>query len=430
MRFHGPGRYVGAPVLLLFLLACQAKVPAAHTHPVDAAPRSGPERQTPRSLEELGTTDGAIAATNLLGQIRELERLLAADPSHVDRQAALAGHLSVRAQFLGLELADHDRVLALADALVSARPKDSRSFLVRAGARAALHRFAEARLDLEEARRLGASSARVDELSGSLALATGQLDEALARARARVTYRADVGSLGQLAVVLCEMGRHEEAGATFLQAQERVLDPSPFPVAWLYFQEGLMAERAGRPARARELYEAAHERLPAYASVTSHLAGVLFVTGEREAAVKLQRSIVSDDPEYIGQLAGFVAGHDAGEAATLRENARARFEALVATHPEAFADHAARFYLSAGADPRRALELAELNRAARTTGDSLELLIQAALAAKETRPACAVADRARAFPYLTPALLVAMSRAYSACDRPADAVDVVKHAGP
>src|ERR1700681_3472704 len=47
--------------------------------------------------------------------------------------------------------------------------------------------------------------------------------------------------------------------------------------------------------------------------------------------------------------------------------AGAGFEALLARHPLAFADHAAEFYLGAGANPERAWVLAEQNLAARPT---------------------------------------------------------------
>jgi hypothetical protein len=60
--------------------------------------------------------------------------------------------------------------------------------------------------------------------------------------------------------------------------------------------------------------------------------------------------------------------------------------------PLAFSDHAARFYLGVGRDPKRALELARINHKNRDTLDARALVVQAALAAGDTSAACAVVD--------------------------------------
>jgi hypothetical protein len=55
---------------------------------------------------------------------------------------------------------------------------------------------------------------------------------------------------------------------------------------------------------------------------------------------------------------------------------------LVAAHPEAFADHAAEFWLAAGADPMKALRLARINSGVRQTPRARDLLSQAVAAAQ------------------------------------------------
>jgi hypothetical protein len=47
------------------------------------------------------------------------------------------------------------------------------------------------------------------------------------------------------------------------------------------------------------------------------------------------------------------------EAEHWRCSAAARYDELVLRHPEAFVDHAARFWLTVGGDPQRALGLVE-----------------------------------------------------------------------
>src|SRR5437764_1239022 len=83
-----------------------------------------------------------------------------------------------------------------------------------------------------------------------------------------------------------------------------------------------------------------HERLPVYAPASAHLAAALVATGERERAIALLQAVAasSDDPEYWGQLAALVRDDE------LAQKAKRRYEALLRRHPQAFADHAARFF--------------------------------------------------------------------------------------
>jgi hypothetical protein len=130
----------------------------------------------------------------------------------------------------------------------------------------------------------------------------------------------------------------------------------------------------------------------------------------------------SDDPEYAGQLAELLASDNSenvkDEVKALRARAAARWDELLARHPEAFADHAARFYLGVGGAPARALPLAEKNLAARRTAESFALLVDAALAAGDVARACAAAESALAGDDLRSArLYVAAWRALSSCGR-------------
>ena len=91
----------------------------------------------------------------------------------------------------------------------------------------------------------------------------------------------------------------------------------------------------------------------------------------------------SDDPDYAAQLARVL--DDAGrakESCAWRKLAAARYDELVDRHPEAFADHAAEFWLTVGADPNKALRLAQMNVEARKTPRAYNLLSRA-FSAKE-----------------------------------------------
>ncbi|HUB05908.1 MAG TPA: hypothetical protein VMB50_02855, partial [Myxococcales bacterium] len=136
----------------------------------------------------------------------------------------------------------------------------------------------------------------------------------------------------------------------------------------------------------------------------------------------------SDDPEYEGQLANLLAqtGQDA-EAKTFRDKAAARFEELLKAHPEAFADHAARFYLDVEKDAKRAEQLALLNLGARQTRDAYELALDSSLGAKDVKKACEVADQAMAQLPKVERLRYLAGRAYQACGKPGEAA-ALKHA--
>jgi hypothetical protein len=123
--------------------------------------------------------------------------------------------------------------------------------------------------------------------------------------------------------------------------------------------------------------------VPAYVPALGHLAEVGAALGEREAAInRLRRlAVSSDDPEYAARLAGLLSeAGQAQEARQWRARAAARYDELMARHPAAFADHAAEFWLSAGADAQKALHLARQNLAIRQTPRAQALLHRVALA--------------------------------------------------
>jgi len=127
------------------------------------------------------------------------------------------------------------------------------------------------------------------------------------------------------------------------------------------------------------------------------------VLGHTDVAVALLEPLAqtSEDPDYAAQLARILG--DAGrveQARPWRERAAARYGELMARHPEAYADHAAEFWLAAGADPARALGYAERNLALRPTVRAWELVLRAARAKGDGARACAAANGAREAGYL------------------------------
>jgi tetratricopeptide (TPR) repeat protein len=136
--------------------------------------------------------------------------------------------------------------------------------------------------------------------------------------------------------------------------------------------------------------------LPDYAPAQGHLAEVEAALGETDSAIARPRplTITSDDPDYAAQLARILS--EVGrveEAREWRARAAARYDELLARHPEAFADHAAEFWLQTGADPHRALSLATMNLEVRRTPRAHELLFRAASAVEGARPGSLIPHR-------------------------------------
>lgn len=379
--------------------AREGGAPAKAASAAEARPRA-PQTRSPLSQAELPTTSGAIAMANLNAQVHGLSKRLDADPKSALIREELIGVLSTRAQFTG-RIADYERALSLSEEMVKESPERAEGYLARASGRAALHRFEDALQDVAEAEKRKARPDHVRSRRASILQGLGRYDEALTLRRAASEARPTLVSLGSEAALLGEMGKLDEAERLFVEAQRHFRDVSPFPLAWLYFEQGSMWERAASPegaSRARELFAAAVERLPAYAHAAAHLAAM----SPYARGIELLRPIAeqADDPEYAAALSMILRRKgDAAEADALLTTAKARYDALTAAHPEAFADHAARFWLNAGGDRQKALALAKKNVEVRKTEAAYDLLLVTALAASSKEEACAAARDGAKLPY-------------------------------
>ncbi len=84
------------------------------------------------------------------------------------------------------------------------------------------------------------------------------------------------------------------------------------------------------------------------------------------------------------------------EARHWRDVAAARYDELMVRHPEAFADHAAEFWLTVGGDLQKGRLLAAKNLEIRQTPRAYELMLRAAVATQETAVLCQVAEHLQA----------------------------------
>jgi tetratricopeptide (TPR) repeat protein len=392
-------RRLGLAALLAALTAC-------HDAPPTPAGPGGASSlaPSPATALEPRTTDGAIALANLDAQLAGTERLARGRALSVPERSSQAELLTLRGQILG-RISDYEQAEAIADTLVREAPQDGRAWLARASARGTFHRFEDALADLAEAERLGVPRATIDGVRAGVLQATGHEADALAIRRRLSEARPGILTLGGEATLQAALGHLDDAERLFDAAIASYPDVSPFPVVWLTFQRGLMWMREEKWARARELLATAHQRLPQHVQTQGHLAEVEAALGNRDRAVTLLEPLAGsvEDPDYAAQLARILG--DAGraeQAQPWRERAATRYDELMARHPQAYADHAAEFWLAAGADPRRALGFAERNLAVRQTVRAWELVLKAAHAAGDTTRACSAAAGARRAGYLYP----------------------------
>jgi tetratricopeptide (TPR) repeat protein len=370
------------------VLACGKADPRPEPAPGASAARAADAADSPPPLTSHRTTSGDIALGNLNGQIHTLESMSAGGDPGGARRRTLVDLLLLRADMAG-RIADLERAAEIAEALPGELPDSADAYLTRAGARAQLHRFDDAWADLDAAEQRGAPASRTRGKRASILQARGKLEEALALQEQACAARRDIGTLGAKAALLGELGRRAEALAAFREALASFEDTSPFPVAWLFFQEGLFWEREAREDMARAYYEAALARAPSHAHAAAHLAR-LSAPARAEAVLSPLLS-KADDPELESVMAEKLRERgDTASAGAHAKNAADRYDELVARHPEAFADHAAQFWLDVGKDPRKALDLARRNLAVRKTPKAYELAVLSALSAGDRAAACEI----------------------------------------
>jgi tetratricopeptide (TPR) repeat protein len=324
-------------------------------------------------------THGTIALRNLEAQIEGLEPKSTPGFLRVEERAWLIDLLAQRGSILG-SIADYERALELAHLLVRDATTEAAAFLARARTRAVFHRFREALDDLGVAERLAADAESIDRERAAAFQGLGRYEEASAIREEDARRAPSFESLGALMTLCAERGDTGRAERLHAESVRRYRGVSPLPLAMLDFQLGAMWMHEGQLDRARDHLIAARRYVPAYAPAQGHFAEVEAELGHFDLAIALliPLATASDDPDYAAQLARIYAdGGYPDDARYWRERAAVRYEELIAVHPEAFADHAAEFWLAAGGDPRKALTLARVNLEIRKTPRACSLLSRA-----------------------------------------------------
>lgn len=341
------------------------------------------------------TTSPRIALANLDSQINSLRRRT----ERCDASAAigLAERLAFRA-LLASRWRDSLEALAVVERAATCAPRDAQIDIGRAAILAQLHRFDDAERALAAARGKGATHEDVRGVEASLLHGRGDYEAALVLRRREAEVFPNIRTLCALAILLGDMGRLDEAQMLFDRASSEYRDVSPMPLAWLEYSRGRMLRSADRTREAAAAFERAQQILPSFPPNLGQLAEAQFDLGNTAFAIGILRRLAmeSEDPDYAAHLSRMLtAGGQREEGDRWRQAAASGFDLLMETAPEMFADHAAEFWLAAGADPRRALHAASINLAARHTPRATELFDEALQLVGDAPAPCREARSAR-----------------------------------
>ena len=325
----------------------------------------------------LQTTNGEIAVINLESARRRSWIRFFADPLREGVGETVLEQEQLTAQFVG-DVQALDRLEALVGQLAQVGAASARAALIQAQVASMMHRFADARYFLARAEIGGAPSDDVNRVLLNVDQACGaNLCKVLDERRETARKRGRTEDLVALGALLADLREFTDADRIYRQALEVYRDVSPFPMAWVCFQLGMLwGELAPEPqtARAARWYRTAIDRLPSYTKARVHLAEIYSSGGRAgDAEALLIPAISSGDPEVRWRLADVLASQQRyAEAEVHMQAAQFGFEALLERHLLAFADHGAAFYAGSGNNCRRALDLARVNVANRPTLHAFE----------------------------------------------------------
>lgn len=321
-------------------------------------------------------TDGEIAVANLQSARRRSWDRVSRDPMAAGAAERIVEEEQITLQFLG-DVGALDRLDALATILGQLDPASARTALVQTQVASATHRFAEARCHLHEADCRGASRQATDRLLLNIDQACGARADAVLDARRRMADESNgLEDLVPLGALLADLREFAEADLVYRRALQVYQDVSPFALAWVCFQLGVLwGELVPDPQaeRAADWYRRAITYVPAYVKARVHLAEIHLRCGEAgDAEALLMPALASGDPEVRWRLGEALAAQGKfDEAEGQFAAARSGFEVLLDKHLLAFADHGAEFYAASGELPK-ALALARVNVENRSTRRAVE----------------------------------------------------------
>jgi tetratricopeptide (TPR) repeat protein len=329
-------------------------------------------------IESRRYTSGRIAVANLAAAIDSLERHRAKAATFKDL-STLSKLLFVRGDLLG-RIVDHDRAERAAIEAVPLAPDTGSGIFIQARLAARFHRFEEAGALLDQALAAGYSHQEITVERASLLQATGQYEAALYVRQRLAKHEPGIHTFGALASLLAEMDQWPAAEVRYAAALAVDGGASPLPAGQLLFEWGVNAMRRGDLDRAEEIFTHLDRILPQHVPARGHRAEAALARGRFDVALALVEPLleIADDPEYRATFAEILEARGDRELASREaELAAVAYQQLLARRPEAYADHAAWFFMGVGNRPQLAVDLATANCKLRDTPSSRRLLDKA-----------------------------------------------------
>lgn len=358
------------------------------------------DRMGPEGPQTARSTGPEIYLGNLASRGKVLNERYEKFPREPAVLAALATWHEEQAMIDG-DLEHSLVALDLIEKALAEKPDDPKLLRHRAGLRAHLHRFPEAKADLERAIALAPDEPDPRRALGAVLRNQGDWAAAEPLLKTPLIRQKTFQDHGDEAIRAFQAGRIDEADQLLRRAAGAYADVHPIPMGWIDLQRGLLRLRTGRYPEARTFFKSAYDRLPQNYVVAEHLAEVESLLGNHAESLRIYDEVVAATklPEFMAARAGVLSALGrAAEAEAALTEADARWKALLARHESALAAHAISFWLEDKPDFARARELAEKNLTLRRDPDSLVLAAQARAATGDAEGARALIAEARRFP--------------------------------
>jgi hypothetical protein len=310
-------------------------------------------------VERIALTAGDIAAINLeSARQRSWNRFWRA-PQQPQIAEMIVEQEQLTAQFIG-DLAAFDRLETLVRELTRVEPESARTALIAAQVACSTHRFAEARESLAQAAARGAPIGRDGTPHADHRPCHG--DESLGGAGgadASAPRGLDIGRSGSRSGRCWRIWVNStRPDRTYIEALRTYPDVSPFAPAWTAFQLGVLWEKAclhrdwtgpwsGTALRSNTALLREGAGAPLRRSISIRDA----CTPRRRSSHRRWRAAIRS---VLAPGRRRARCRERPRGALHLAAARSGFEALLAKHPLAFADHGAEFYAGSGNDPGRA----------------------------------------------------------------------------
>lgn len=195
----------------------------------------------------------------------------------------------------------------------------------------------------------------------------------------------------RLAILSADQGRFKDAQKELLIALQSYQDVSPFPIAYIYFNLGVLwGEKGDDLKKAQDFYKNAISYIPTYSSAVVHLSEIYINKRQYDSALKILEPIETNgDPEVLATLAEIYTKTGKVEQSSFySDKAAQRYQELLNLYPLAFYDHATEFYLGVGNNPELAKSYALSNLRNRKGQRSFFLVLEAAKKTKDIDLQC------------------------------------------